>query len=141
MTEQATHILTWSSNRGRYCFDDPENGHDLTTGEPVSIEVLNGVWIDGHIYHSGSYDGPGCYQIADAGRPHPGGMTRLPREELTQENLQQRIKAAAKEGMSLADALSAAEGQTVGLFCGYYFISTDGQVLGLCTGMRVRPRE
>jgi len=138
MTEQATYTLTWSSNRGRYCFDDPETGQDLTTGDPLSIEVLHDVWVNGHIYYSGSYDGPGCYNIADAGRPHPGTPTRLPREPLTQESLQQRVRAAAQEGMSLADALSAAEGQTVGLFHGYYFVSIDGQVLGLCTGMRVR---
>lgn len=35
MAEQATHTLTWSTNRGRYALDDPETGQDLTTGDPL----------------------------------------------------------------------------------------------------------
>ena len=143
MSNDESHILTWSSNRGRYAFDDSEHGHDLTSGEPVSVEVLNGVWIDGVIEHSGGYDGAGCYNINDSGRPHKGPgstLTRPPREELTQEKLQQRVQAATNEGMSLADALDAATGQVAALFNGYYFISKDGQVLGLCTGMKVKSR-
>ena len=49
-----------------------------------------------------------------------------------------RVRAAMQEGMSLADALSKATGQVGDLFCGYYFIASDGEVCGLCTGMRVR---
>jgi hypothetical protein len=60
---------------------------------------------------------------------------------MTQESLQRSVQAARAEGMSLADALSAATAQTVGLFNGYCFISVDGQILGLCTGMRVRSRR
>ena len=138
MEQKEAHVLTWSSNRGRYALDDPDHGHDLTSGEPVSIEVLNGVWVDGAIEHSGGYDGAGCYNINDTGRPHPGSSPRLPKEPLTQESLQRSVQAATKEGMSLADALDAATGKVSALFCGYYFCSNDGQILGLCTGMRIR---
>ncbi len=137
-----THVLTWSSNRGRYCFDDPERGHDLTCGEPVSIEVLRNVWVDGHIEHSGGYDGAGCYNIHDAGRPHPGTATACtPREPLTQEHLQQVVSTAMQKGTSLADALDAATGNVSALYRGYYFLSIDGYILGLCTGMKVRTRD
>jgi len=137
MTEQEkTHTLTWSANQGHYALDDPETGQDVICG-PLSIEVLDGVWVDGHVEYSTNYDGPGCYQIANPGRPHPGTMARLPREPLSQESLQ-RIQAALREDMSLADALAAVLGETVGLFQGYYFVSKDGYVLGLCTGMHVR---
>jgi len=139
--EQEVHTLTWSTNRGRYCFDDPETGSDLSGDYPLSIEVMNDVWVDGHVWHSSDYDGPGCYAIADAGRPHPGSPQPLPKEPMTQESLQRSVQAARAEGMSLADALSAATAQTVGLFNGYCFISVDGQILGLCTGMRVRSRR
>ena len=141
MNQQETHILAWSSNRGRYCFDDPHHGHDLTSGEPVSIEVVAGVWIDGSVEHAGSYEGVGCYAIHDAGRPHPGTKAaQRQKAPLTQENLQESVNAAMREGMSLADALDAATGKVSGLFVGYYFLSRDGRVLGLCTGMRVRTR-
>ena len=109
----------------------------MTYGNPLSIEVLDGVWVDGHVEHSTNYDGPGCYQIADPGRPHPGTMARLLREPLTQESVQ-RILAALREDISPADALAAVTGETVGLFKADYFVSKDGCVLGLCTGMRVR---
>ena len=135
MTEQEkTHTLTWSANRGHYALDDPETGQDVGSG-PLSIEVLDGVWVDGHVEYSTNYDGPGCYQIADPGRPHPGAGVL--REPLTQERIQ-RILAALREDISLADTVSAVTGETVGLFQGYYFVSKDGYVLGLCTGMRVR---
>ncbi|SRR6266487_547488 len=141
MNEQETHVLTWSSNRGRYCFDDPESGHDITSGEPISIEVLSGVWVDGSVEHSSTSDGVGCYNINDAGRPHPGTMAaRLPKEPITQESLQKAVSTAMSRGMSLADALDAATGKATGLFAGYYFLSVHGQTLGLCTGMRVRSR-
>jgi len=137
MTKQEkTHTLAWSENRGHYALDDPESGQDVGYG-PLSIEALDGVWVDGHVEYSTNYDGPGCYQIAAPGRPHPGAGVRLPREPLTQESMQ-RILAALREDISLADAVSAVTGETVGLFQGYYFVSKDGYVLGLCTGMRVR---
>ena len=45
------HVLTWSTNAGRYCFDDPEHGHDVTSGELLAIEVLNGLWVEGRVEH------------------------------------------------------------------------------------------
>lgn len=136
--DEQIHTLVYSSNRGRYCFDDSESGHDITSGELISIEVLNGVWVDGRVESSGRYaiDTPGLYSIADRGMPKDNSI----REPLTEEKLQQAIQRGMREGMSFADALSAAEGLTVGIFRGYYFISKDGQIIGLCTGMHVRSR-
>jgi hypothetical protein len=94
MSEQETHVLTWSSNRGRYCFDDPQSGKDIISGEPI-----------------------------------------------TQESLQKAVSAAMAKGMSLAGALDATTGKVTGLFAGYYFLSIDGQILGLCTWMHVRSRS
>ena len=137
MTEQEKiHTLTWSENGGYYALDDPETGQEMGYG-PLSIEMLDGVWVEGHITYSTNYDGPGCYQIADAGRPNPEAAAQLPREPLTQERLQ-RIVAGRREDMQLSDTVSAVMGETVGFFRGYYFVSKDGYVLGLCTGMRVR---
>jgi hypothetical protein len=140
-SEDSIYTLVPSSNRGRYAGDDSDHGPDLSSGRAIAIEVLNGVWINGEIQHSIGYDGAGCYAINDAGRAHRGPgvtTTRPPQEELTQEVLQQRVNAAMKEGLSLADALDAATGKVAGLFAGYYFISEDGQVIGLCTGMRIK---
>jgi hypothetical protein len=137
MTEhEKIHTLTWSENGGHYSLDDPETGQEVGYG-PLSIEVLDGVWVDGHIADSTNYDGPGRYQIAGAGRSHPEAGAQPPRESLTQERLQ-RIVAGRREDIPLSDAVSAVLEETVGLFRGYYFVSTDGCVLGLCTGMRVR---
>ncbi|HEX6507176.1 MAG TPA: hypothetical protein VF221_06035 [Chloroflexota bacterium] len=137
MTEQEKiHTLTWSETRGHYALDNPETGQVVGSG-PFSIEVLDGVWVDGHIAYSTNYDGPGCYQIADAGRPHPEAGKQLPRQPLTPERLQ-RIVGAYREDIPLSDAVSAVLEETVGLFRGCYFVSKDGYVLGLCTGMRVR---
>ena len=132
------HTLVYSSNHGRYSFDDSEHGHDITSGELISIEVMKGVWVDGRVERSGRYaiDTAGLYSIEDSGMPKDNSI----REPLTEEKLQQAIQRGMREGMSLADAIRAAEGLTVGIFRGYYFISTDGQIIGLCTGMRVRSR-
>jgi hypothetical protein len=138
MTEhEKMHMLTWSENGGHYALDDPETGQEVGYGQ-LSIEVLDGVWVDGHIVYSTNYDGPGCYQIADAGRPHPEAGARLPRKPLTEENLQHLMAARRGADMPLSEAVSTVMGDTVGLFRGYYFVSKDGYVLGLCTGMRVR---
>ena len=56
-----------------------------------------------------------------------------PHEPLSPESLQ-RIQTARGE----AEAVSTVMEETAGLFHGYYFVSKDGYVLGLCTGMRVR---
>ena len=137
MTEQEkTHTLTWSEKQGHYALDNPETGQEVGYS-PLSIEVLDGVWVDGHIAYSTNYDGPGCYQIADSGRSRPEAGAPSSRQPLTQERLQ-RIVAASREDMPLSDAISTVMGETVGLFQGYYFVSKDGYVLGLCTGMRVR---
>lgn len=48
---EPTYTLVPSTNRGRYALDDPETGHDLTTGEPLAI-WLGGHWVEGHIEHS-----------------------------------------------------------------------------------------
>lgn len=139
--EDAIYTLVASSNRGRYAGGDSEHGPDLSSGQTIAIEVKRNLWIEGHVEHAGGYDGAGCYAISDAGQPHQGPgakITRLPRKPLTQEEVQQRVKAAMQEGMSLADALDSIEGKVTGLFAGYYFTSTDGLIIGLCTGMRVK---
>ena len=51
MTDDTIHTLVASSTKGRYALDDPETGHDLTSGEPLAI-LLGGRWIEGHIEHS-----------------------------------------------------------------------------------------
>jgi hypothetical protein len=50
MTDDTIYTLVPSSNRGRYALDDPEQGHDLTSGEPIAI-LLGGHWIEGHLEH------------------------------------------------------------------------------------------
>ncbi len=50
MTDDTIYTLVPSSNRGRYALNDPETGHDLTSGEPIAI-LLGGRWIEGHIEH------------------------------------------------------------------------------------------
>ncbi len=106
------HVLTWSTNRGRYCFDDP-TGQDVTSGDRLAIEVQAGVWVEGCVEHSSSYEHAGCYAICDWGK---AGQARRP------EN-----------------PVAASMQQPHDLYRGYYFCSLDGRILGLCTGMRVRP--
>jgi hypothetical protein len=139
MIDQHVHTLVYSSRRGRYCLDDAEHGHDLTHGEWVSVEVLGGVWIDGAIEHSVDYtlDTPGLYTICDEGMQQEHRSRRAP---LTEEGLYTAVRRGMHKGLSMRDAISAARGQTVGVFRGYYFVSVSGHVLGLCTGMRVRLR-
>jgi hypothetical protein len=43
--------LVPSTNRGRYDLDDPQTGHELTSGEALSI-LLGGQWIEGRVEHS-----------------------------------------------------------------------------------------
>ena len=124
--------LVPSSNRGRYALNGPQEGRDLTAGDHLAL-LLGGQWIRGHIAHSSRYDGSGCYAIADAGLRR--AMTR---PHLTQEGFAASLEAASKAGQSPGDALAAATGQVVDLFCSYYFIASDGSVCGLCTGMQVR---
>ena len=50
MTDDTIYMLVASSNRGRYALDDPEQGHDVTSGEPIAI-LLGGRWIAGRIEH------------------------------------------------------------------------------------------
>lgn len=50
MSDNTIYTLVASSNRGRYALDDPEQGHDLTSGEPIAIR-LGGQWIEGHLEH------------------------------------------------------------------------------------------
>jgi hypothetical protein len=128
--DETISTLVPSSNRGRYSLDDSETGDDLTSGEQVAI-LLAGQWIQDHIEHSGSANDSGCYQIADSGRKNKG-------RPLTEESLKRQVRAAMQECMSLADAMSAASGDVVDLFGGYYFIASDGNVCGLCNSMKVR---
>lgn len=137
MKDDTIYTLVPSSNRGRYALNDPEHGHDLTTGEPIAI-LLGGRWTAGHIAHSSHYSGPGCYHIADSGRKYSQRSDKPKTPEEFERSVKPRVRAAIGEGMSLADALSAATGQVVDLFCGYYFIASDGTVCGLCTGLQVR---
>src|SRR5260370_1093925 len=137
MKDDTIYTLVPSSNRGRYALNDPEHGHDLTTGEPIAI-LLGGRWAAGHIAHSSHYSGAGCYHIADRGRKYSQRSDKLKTPEEFERSVKPRVRAAIGEGMSLADALSAATGQVVDLFCGYYFIASDGAACGLCTGMQVR---
>jgi hypothetical protein len=67
MNDDTICKLVASSNRGRYALNDPETGHDVTSGEPIAF-LLGGRWIAGRIEHSGHSDGPGCYHITGSGR-------------------------------------------------------------------------
>jgi len=51
MTNDTMYTLVASSAKGRYALDDPDTGHDLTSGEPLAI-LLGGQWVKGHIEHS-----------------------------------------------------------------------------------------
>jgi hypothetical protein len=137
MHDDTICTLVASSNRGRYALNDAETSHDVTSGEPIAI-LLGGRWIAGRIEHSSHYDSPGCYHIADSGRTSSQRPDKPKTPEELKRTVTSRVRAAMQESMSLADALSKATGQVVDLFCGYYFIASDGEVCGLCTGMRVR---
>jgi hypothetical protein len=50
MKDDTIYTLVASTNRGRYALDDPEQGHDLTSGEAIAI-LLGVQWIEGHIEH------------------------------------------------------------------------------------------
>jgi Domain of unknown function (DUF5348) len=115
-TNATIYTLVASTNRGRYCLDDPECGHDLTSGEPIAL-LLGGHWIEGRIEHSTMYDQPGCYHSADDGKHH-----------------QPAHEAAVQ------DPVESAMRQPLDLFYGYYFIARDDTVCGLFTGMYVRLR-
>ena len=45
-TDETTYTLVPSRNSGRYAFDDPEQGRDVTSGDSLAI-LLNGQWIEG----------------------------------------------------------------------------------------------
>ena len=62
MTDNTIHTLVASSNRGRYALDDPEHGHDLTTGQPLAM-LLGGRWTLGRVEHSTYPDAAGCYAL------------------------------------------------------------------------------
>jgi hypothetical protein len=130
-----THVLTWSTNAGRYCFDDPEHGADVTSGERLAIEVLNGLWVEGTVEHSsGNYE-VGCYTIANTGRARRQAQPNPPQ---TGVEVKAAVYGAMEEGASLEEAIKSVSPQTADVFFGYFFISRDHQVLGLCTSMRVR---
>src|ERR1700730_7570359 len=48
---EITYTLLPSTNRGRYCLDDPDYAHDLTTGERISV-LLGGCWVEGRVEHA-----------------------------------------------------------------------------------------
>jgi Domain of unknown function (DUF5348) len=50
MTDNTIFTLVASSTKGRYALNDPETGHDLTSGESIAI-LLGGQWNPGHIEH------------------------------------------------------------------------------------------
>ena len=133
--EDEIHVLTWSTNAGRYCFDDPEHGHDVTSVEPLASEMLNGLWAEGQVDHSGGgYHRPGSYPIAAIGH----------HAERKRQRTEGALKHAISEGLDreawLEDAIRADIPLVEDLFYGYYFLTRDGQAIGLCIGMRVRQR-
>lgn len=50
MRDVTNSTLVPSTNRGRYALDDPETGHELTSGEALSM-LLGGQWIEGRVEH------------------------------------------------------------------------------------------
>jgi len=48
MSKNTIYTLVPSTNTGRYALDDPQDGHDLTSGEPIAIR-LGGHWIEGRV--------------------------------------------------------------------------------------------
>lgn len=51
MTDDPISTLVASSTTGRYALDDPETGHDLTSGDLIAI-LLGGQWTLGSIEQS-----------------------------------------------------------------------------------------
>ncbi len=86
MRDVTISTLVPSTNRGRYALDDPETGHELTSGEALAL-LLGGQWIEGRVEHGSN------------------------------------LYASERSGQ---------------LEKGYYFIDSNGQRCGLCTGMKVR---
>jgi Domain of unknown function (DUF5348) len=86
MKDETIFTLVPSTNRGDSALDDPETGHDLTSGESLAL-LLGGQWIPGRVEHGSSL-----------------------------------------YASEWSDQLEK----------GYYFIDSNGQRWGLCTGMKVR---
>ena len=86
MRDETIFTLVTSTNRGRYALDDPQTGHEITSGEVLSL-LLGGQWIEGRVEHGSElYARERCGQM---------------------EN-------------------------------GYYFLDRNGQICGLCVGMKVQ---
>lgn len=134
--EDTIYTLVPSANSGRYAGDDSEHGPDLSSGQAIAIEVLDNLWIEGRVEHRSGYstDTSGLYHIADRGR----NKSQRDHNDMTQAEVEATVHSAMAQGASLQDALMALSNQTTDLFCGYYFISKDGQIIGLCTGMRIK---
>lgn len=50
MKNETISTLVPSTNRGGSALDDPETGHDLTSGEVVAL-LRGGQWIQGRVEH------------------------------------------------------------------------------------------
>jgi len=86
MRDETIFTLVTSTNRGRYALDDPQTGHEITSGEVLSV-LLGGQWIEGSVEH-----GSELYASARSGQMEKG----------------------------------------------YYFLDRNGQICGLCAGMKVQ---
>jgi hypothetical protein len=86
MRDVTFFTLVPSTNRGRYALNDPQTGHEITSGEALSI-LLGGLWIEGRVEHSS------------------------------------KLYASERSGH---------------MEKGYYFIDRNGQICGLCAGMKVQ---
>ena len=50
MRDETTFTLVTSTNRGRYALDEPQTGHEITSGEVLSL-LLGGQWTEGRVEH------------------------------------------------------------------------------------------
>lgn len=53
MKDETIFTLVPSTNRGGTALDDPQTGHDLTSGESLAL-LLGGQWIPGRVEHGSS---------------------------------------------------------------------------------------
>lgn len=109
---ETIYTLVPSTNSGRYACDDPVYGHDLTSGEPISI-LVGRHWIAGRVegsHVSASRLVPGTYateHARTAGLPLIGGYYFIASADGSVCGLCVGMKVKLQRGSSTVESLSS----------------------------------